>query len=404
LTIKGIPKEAWVLITFSIVCTFGVSAVFPYIPIHGSEIGISVTIIGHLIVLYYLLQAITRIPLGRLADLVGHHKPIFLGSFFYLLAAAFFILSGRLWFLLFIGEFFLGLANSITWVTVPSYITDISGAIPIYTFSLGVGWLLGSPVGGYVKDGLGMVWVFGILLVASLILLVLSLIFYHLDQRSGKLRHTVKYLLSTPFNSARFAPLYLPLYPSIKSYLRGWQLLRSNRPLLIASSFSFLVFMTFGLGASILPLYLSEVGLTSFLIGILVALRTGTSTAVRLYAEKVAERVGYTPALVGSTILVGGSMIGVASLETFLPIAVLSAFWGIFGGIYMPIVFNMIADNTSREDRGIAMGLRGTFGTLGAAMGNWVFSFLAHQLSLSLALIAAGAFAAVGSILLGRLK
>lgn len=115
-----------------------------------------VALIGNLVVLYYLLQVVTRIPLGKISDLIGHHKPVLLGSLLYLFAALAFLASMRIWPLLFLGEVFLGLANSITWVTVPSYITSSSNALPVYSFSVGFGWLIGSPIGGFIKDRFGM--------------------------------------------------------------------------------------------------------------------------------------------------------------------------------------------------------------------------------------------------------
>ncbi|MCF7876621.1 MFS transporter, partial [Candidatus Bipolaricaulota bacterium] len=169
-----IERDAKILVVFSLFCTFGVSNIIPYIPIFGREIGMPVALIGNLVLLYYLLQAVTRIPLGRLSDLIGHHRPVLLGSLLYLSASIAFLLSIKIWPLLFVGEILLGLANSITWVTVPSYITSSSNALPVYSFSVGLGWLIGSPTGGYIKDNFGMVWVFFTLTIVSLVLVYLS--------------------------------------------------------------------------------------------------------------------------------------------------------------------------------------------------------------------------------------
>ncbi|MFW6190848.1 MAG: MFS transporter, partial [Candidatus Bipolaricaulota bacterium] len=73
-----ISRDAGILVVFSLVCTFGVSNIVPYIPIFGREVGMPVAMIGNLVLLYYLLQSVTRIPLGKLSDLIGHHKPVLL--------------------------------------------------------------------------------------------------------------------------------------------------------------------------------------------------------------------------------------------------------------------------------------------------------------------------------------
>ncbi len=384
---------------YAVACAFGVSVVFPYIPVHGKEIGIPVSIIGYLVVLYYLLQAITRIPLGRLSDIVGHYRPIFLGALCYLASATAFILSSRLWLLLFLGELFLGLANSITWVTIPSYITRIKKAIPIYTFAIGMGWLIGSPTGGYIKDNLGMQWVFLTLLFVSLVLLFLSSLFY-IQSRETNLRESVKSFLSLSI----FTPASIPIYPSMKSYLQAWKLFKSNKELLIASLFSFIVFMSFGLGASILPLYFSKIGISSFFIGILISIRSSSSTLIRLASARVSRRYGGVKVLVVTTVLVGVSMVLISITESFVLLSVFSILWGLSSGLYLPIVFDVIGKYTKSEQRGIAMGVRGTLGTLGAAFGTLIFSNLAQSLSLGPSLLIAGVFTAFGSIALGLLR
>lgn len=391
-----IKKNAKILIVFSFVCTFGVSNIIPYVPIFGREVGMPVVLIGNLVLIYYLLQSVTRIPLGRLSDLIGHHKPIILGSLLYFFSALAFLGSLRIWPLLFLGEIFLGLANSITWVTVPSYITSASDALPVYSFAVGLGWLIGSPTGGYLKDSLGMAWVFLTLLAVSLILVYLSWLFYY-ESSDLTRRESVRSLIEM----SSVSPSSIPIYPSIKSYLDGWQLLKSNSALLFASLFSFIVFMTFGLGASVVPLYFSKIGIASFFIGILISLRVATSTFIKLACRKLTKSFGNYRVLIVSTIIAGLFIVLVSLTERFLLLAIFSGLWGLGSGLYLPIVFDIIGKNTKEEDRGIAMGVRGTLGTFGAAFGTWAFSTLAGSFSLAGSLLSAGVFAGLGSVVLG---
>ncbi|MFP4202639.1 MAG: MFS transporter, partial [Candidatus Acetothermia bacterium] len=292
-----ISRDAGILVVFSLVCTFGVSNIVPYIPIFGREVGMPVAMIGNLVLLYYLLQSVTRIPLGKLSDLIGHHKPVLLGSLLYLFASLAFLTSIKFWPLLFLGEIFLGLANSITWVTVPSYITSSSNALPIYSFSVGLGWLIGSPTGGYIKDAFGMEWVFFTLMIVSLVLVYLSWLFYFETSELSR-RESVKSFI----RMSSLSPSAIPVYPSLKSYIHAWRLFRNNRELLFASLFSFIVFMTFGLGASVVPLYLSSVGIGSFFVGILISIRVATSTFIKLASNKLTRAFGDYKVLVVSTV------------------------------------------------------------------------------------------------------
>lgn len=394
-----LKKETTILILFSVLVTFGVSMIFPYVPVHGREIGIPVGIIGHLVVLYYLLQAVTRIPLGKLSDIIGYHHPVLVGAIFFVFSSLAFVFSTHFWLLLFVGEFFLGLANSVTWVTVPSYITHNDNVMPLFTFSLGLGWLMGSPVGGFIKDNLGMQWVFNYQFLVSLGLLGLALAFYFFESNVEFSRQNIRSFL----RFGKFSPGSLPIYPSVQSYVKAWRLLVENKRLLAAGLFSFLVFMTFGLGASIVPLYFSEVGISSLFIGVLVSVRTSTSTAVRLLSNRVTSRFGEMKVLITSTTLVGICMVLLSFVENLGLLLILSAFWGLCAGYYLPVVFQIIGNSTRKEDRGMAMGVRGTMGTLGAASGTLLFSYLADIFSLSFALFLAGLVAAIGSLIVGRL-
>lgn len=390
-----INRDAGVLVVFSLVCTFGVSNIVPYIPIFGQEIGMPVALIGNLVLLYYLLQSVTRIPLGRISDLIGHHKPVLLGSLLYLFSSFAFLLSLKFWPLLFLGEIFLGLANSITWVTVPSYITSSSNALPIYSFSVGLGWLIGSPTGGYVKDAFGMEWVFFTLFLASLVLIYLSWLFYYESSDLSRRESARNFL-----KMSSVSPSAIPVYPSMKSYIHAWELLKENRELQFASLFSFIVFMTFGLGASVVPLYLSGVGIGSFLVGILISIRITTSTFIKLASRRLTEAFGNSTVLVTSTVMAGIFIVLVSLTEQLVLLGAFSALWGIGSGLYLPIVFDIIAKSTEAEERGIAMGVRGTLGTFGAAFGTWAFSSLAQSFSLAGSLLSAGLFAALGSLVL----
>lgn len=390
-----ISRDAGILVVFSLVCTFGVSNIVPYIPIFGREVGMPVAMIGNLVLLYYLLQSVTRIPLGKLSDLIGHHKPVLLGSLLYLFASLAFLTSIKFWPLLFLGEIFLGLANSITWVTVPSYITSSSNALPIYSFSVGLGWLIGSPTGGYIKDAFGMEWVFFTLMIVSLVLVYLSWLFYFETSELSR-RESVKSFI----RMSSLSPSAIPVYPSLKSYIHAWRLFRNNRELLFASLFSFIVFMTFGLGASVVPLYLSSVGIGSFFVGILISIRVATSTFIKLASNKLTRAFGDYKVLVVSTVVAGAFIVLVSLTEGLVLLGVFSALWGLGSGLYLPIVFDIIGKNTKEEERGVAMGIRGTLGTFGAAFGTWAFSTVAESLSLGSALLSAGVFAAVGSLVL----
>jgi predicted MFS family arabinose efflux permease len=161
--------------------------------------------------------------------------------------------------------------------------------------------------------------------------------------------------------------------------------------------------MTFGLGASVVPLYFSEIGIASFLIGMLISIRVATATFVKLTCKKLTKSFGNYKVLIVSTVFAGIFIVLVSLTSNFVLLAIFSALWGLGSGLYLPIVFDIIGKNTDQKDRGIGMGIRGTLGTFGAAFGTWAFSTVAGTFSLGQSLFAAGIFAGLGSLLLGVL-
>ncbi|MDK2782238.1 MAG: hypothetical protein PWR13_1266, partial [Archaeoglobi archaeon] len=230
-----------------------VSMMLPYIPLFAQESGLSLELIGYVVFTYYIVQVIMRIPIGSISP------------FFYLL-------SLRHPASLFIAQALLGIGHSVTWVTSPSLITKFRGPLHLYTFFMGLGWFLGPPFGGKLRDLFGMLPLF----IALFLLSLSSLIFAVILRRRMKVERRVHGI-------RKIAVL------GLKSLGEALKLMR-KREIFIASYISFIMFMSFGLGASLLPLYLSEIGLSSFLIGVATSVRMGVSTVIRLFTHSPPER------------------------------------------------------------------------------------------------------------------
>lgn len=82
--------------------------------------------------------------------------------------------------------------------------------------------------------------------------------------------------------------LYLARW-TFTSYSDAFDLLRTQEKVLIASLASFIMFMAFAMGSSLVPIYFSEIGLGSLLIGLLISIRTGSATLIRLTTGKILE-------------------------------------------------------------------------------------------------------------------
>lgn len=376
-----LKKYLWYVIVFSILLVLLVAMIMPYIPLYGEELGLTVSMIGYVIALYHITQVVGRVPLGTLSDFVGYKKIITLGGVSVFLGSLFYVISSVFWPFLFFAQVLYGLAVSVTWVAIPAFMTEFGRErIPIFTFSVGWAYTFAVPLGGFIMGSWGMDMLFYIACFTSLLLLVLVAL----------LRRNYPSLGDVDGRKSDF--------PSIISvYKKSFRTLR-NPGMLRACLFSFLMFMSFAIGFSIFPLYLSGIGLTSALIGIVQFSRMSTSSSLRLFSRRIIRRIGRNSILTGGTVLVGFFMFLISYLESLPLLILVSIAWGLSGGLYSPIVFNLIADATDARNRGTGMGLRGTMGTLGSSLGVISFSNLAEVFTVPISLSLTGIAIMVGAI------
>lgn len=117
-------KRIWLLITFATISSVGLSSILPYIPLFGREIGMPISLVGFLIFVYYGIEVISRIPIGSLTDILGSGLVVVWGGATVVFASFFYLLSSWSWQLLFGAQLLLGLGISITWVTIPAFVTE----------------------------------------------------------------------------------------------------------------------------------------------------------------------------------------------------------------------------------------------------------------------------------------
>ncbi len=395
-------REGKLLVMFAAISSFSVSMVLPYIPLFGKEIGMPIWLVGYLIFAYYGIEVLTRIPIGFLSDIFSYTFVILGGSLAFLTASILYLYSSSIWYLLLLAQIFLGLGISITWVTIPSLITILESSLSIYTFSVGLGWLMGPLVGGFIRDHFTMSILFFVFLILSIPLIFLALLFGKETEESF---FSVYSESSANFGESEDSPVAVTSIPelfllSVRSFSDAFDLLRKNRRIILAALVSFVMFMGFAMVNSLIPLRLDEIGLTSFLIGLLLTIRTGAGTVIRLASETILRIGEKASILIGGTILSGVVILLISNISYFPLIVILMIVWGLAGGVYLPIVFSLIADSTSESERGIAMGLRGTMGTSGSAIGVLVFMNLAGLFSITLSLILFGIFVLTFSIIL----
>ncbi len=368
------------LTLFASISTMNSLMVLTYVPLYSEEIGIPVVLIGYLVFIYYATETLIRIPIGSLADFLGHDIVILLEAFALIGSSILYILSERFWVLLILAQALFALGLAITWVVIPSYISQITSSkesLPKYTFSLGIGLLIGGPLGGFIRDTWGMSVLFRVFLVDTIMMLIIGFVFYLVSDQKFNQFSWNKIDLSGIINGIR------------NSYSESINLL-SNKKIMVASIVSMIMFMTIGMSNSLLPIHFSNIGLTSFLIGIIQTSRVSSSTLARLSVKKIILKWRVSTILAFGMAITGLSIVLIAFVELTYLVIILSIIWGFGGGVYLPIVFTIIANSTNSKNRGAAMGIRGSLSTLGAAIGVLFFTQLANFTSIVFSLMILG--------------
>ncbi len=369
-------KSFWLLTSFALVSSVGSSMVMPYIPIYGKEIGMSVALAGILVFVFYGMDTLARIPIGSLSGLIGYHRVVLGGGISLFAASILYNISDPYPKLLFLAQLFFGVGFSMTWVTIPSYITLKKQSLSIYSFFVGVGWFIGPPLGRYIKDSVGMGELFVAFFIHSIILIFISIAFYYVHRSDFDYGKKINKLGTEVVNS----------------YVEGVKIALKGGRVVIAFAVSFIMFMAFSMAYSLVPLYFEAVGLISFQIGILQSFRQGSSTLVRLGLKKILKIADDVTILTVGMFGTGISIILISMIESTIWLAVCSVMWGLSAGMYFPIVIDLIAKGTNEKERGIALGVRGTVGTFGSAVGVLLFSSLADTFSVHFSLSIVGTF------------
>ncbi len=379
-TVKAMKTHMKILIIYAAVSSFAVAMIFPYLwPYMENVVGLSAVLSGVLLFTFYGTEAITRIPIGFLSSIFRHSFIVVGAAFSFVLASLFYLFHSWSWLLFFGGQLFLGLGVSITWVTIPELVTREDGSLPIYTFSVGLGYLGGVTVGGLLVDYLEISRLFTIFMGISIFLVILSLLLQKeitgdsLPRLSKQVKKPVQMEGDSSEMSLGFSRLFVS---SFGSFRNAFEIMRGRMKILISGVVSFVMFMTFSLGSSLVPVYLSGVGFSSFLIGVLLSIRMGTGTLIRLAASRMLKIGDKVELLTIGAMVTALSVILFAMTESFLILGLLSLTWGLGGGLYLPLVFDLIADATSEKERGVAMGLRGAMGTSGSAIGTLIFFYI----------------------------
>lgn len=352
--------------------------VFPLIPLFAQSLGASPAVIGVVVGAFGLLPLFLSIPSGGLADVFGTRRMLLLGVTCNIASSTIMLVaptvSG-----LFAAQLLGGLGFQLHVVTCQSYVSRLPTAqerekgFSRITFAAASGQALGPFLGGVI---------------------------------AGRWGYPTAFFLSLAISAAGLAAWRLPTQPlpaprpryQLGANLAAARSLFRDPRLRAVLLFSAVVIFVVSLRTSFLPVLLRKRGLDDARVGLLISELAGVSTLVRPFVGALLAAFGRRPllAVAGATVVVG---VGIAPwLDTAVALTVAMGIFGIGFGLTQPLSMVMVADLTTPERSGVAMGVRFTALTLANLLGPVVLGLVVEAASLEAAFYASAALMAAVAV------
>lgn len=361
---------------------FGIVA--PTFSLHAKGLGIGLGALGVLNALSGIVQLCIAVPMGVLSDRVGRPALIIAGMVFFALGMLC-IAGARGLPLLIVGRVFFGLAGVAVFQIGTAHLGDITApgersfAFGLYATAMGLGFTIGPLLGGQVaqRAGTATAYVVG----AGVALAGCAL--------AAKTIHR-------PAASAGRAGGSRGFLAIVRTLRRADLALVSFGNLLVSWTFT-------GAITTFFPLYGNALGLSAATIGSFFAIRAFISALGRLPNGLIVRAFGNQAVLFAALLVDLVVMFALAAVTTPWLLAVLLAGEGLAFGAYLVAGQSYIADQTTAETRGTAVGLYAMASSVGgiaapAGLGlladRWglpiVFTSTGWLLTFGLAVIVAG--------------
>jgi len=361
----------------------GVVGIFsPTFSLYATGLGASLTLIGALGSVVGLTRILSSVPIGMISDTKGR-KGVLLAGMFFLAAASYLYAVVSDPYLLIPIRVLTGLAFSSTFFIGIAYMGDMVAkeyrglAIGVYTTCMGMGFTLGSGLGGELAATLGYDTTFYLAAATALVGLVVA--WWGLG--------------ASPKREVAHMP-----DPSLSTKLG----LLVREPHLFAASLGYLlvILMFDAAVVNFFPLYAASLLISQAVIGSMFAVRALVSTSVRLPTGVLTAKFSSKNLMVIALVLGMVMVFSICCLNDPVALTVALAGEGICFGMFLTAGQAFIAEHFTESDRGAALGVYGTTGSIGSTAGPVVLGAVADLWGLRAVFWLTGALVLVGIIVL----
>lgn len=319
----------------------------PTFPLHARSLRLDLATIGRLPASSGFVSLCLALPIGLLSDRIGRRRVI-VGGIFAFALGMFCVGVARGLPLLLVGCLLFGAAGVSTFPIGAALLGDVTTpgqralAFGLYTTAMGVGFTIGPLVGGQLAEraGTGVAFIVGAIIALTAGTLALL-------------------ILPRPRPDAANA--------GAGRSLRGILALARRSDLALACLGTLLMSWTFnGAISTFFPLYGDALGLSAATIGALFALRALVSAFGRLPNGILARVLGNQSVMLAALVVDALAMLALAFAHQTWLLAVLLIGEGLAFGGYLVAGQTFVADRTTVENRGTAVGLYAMAGSIGA--------------------------------------
>lgn len=357
---RGCPRDRVLFIAATFFFWASLYLYVPILPVYAEPLVGSLSLVGVVIASYAVPQLLLRIPIGLRFDAVTRRKPLVAASLAMCAAGALGLaLADDVW--------LLSLARAVTgvgasgWVAFTVFFTGYSApsqaarAIGSINAVNQIALVVATGSGGFIADALGYKAAFygaAALAMVGLVLLGLT------REPRGEAAS------GTEGRGFRHA---------------------LTRPLLIAAATMavLLQFASFGSTFGFVPVYGAAIGASSSQLGIITMLALGAAALAAFSSVRVAERVGYSAALVAGALVLGGSLLLIPATQRPWELALVQLLSGLGRGTLGTLLMALAIRSAPQGARATAMGVFQAVYAIGMLAGPLVSGALAESVQLA---------------------
>ncbi|MEW6599535.1 MAG: MFS transporter, partial [Nitrospirota bacterium] len=375
---------------FTLLCTTGLFAIFsstisksPVLPLFASHLGAGPSGVGIVAAISAFTGIIASIPAGVLSDKLGRRRMLVFSAIVFSTAPFLYLMVTDIWQLAAV-RFYHGFATAIFIPVAMALVADL------FHKDRGerIGWFSTATLAGrFAAPAIGGG--------------IIGFMVYN-----PGLSYKVVYMVCGAAGIAALVlALKIPDFSGVKKTERDWKetfrsfrTVISSKGIIITSSVEAAILFAYGAFETFLPLYSINAGLTAYEVGIFISAQVITLALAKPFMGRFSDRHGRKPQITIGALTGAVCIWGIQYFNSFVPLLALSILFGFSLSVVTSATSALIADLSSRESHGSAMGILGSIMDIGHTTGPIVSGIAASLYGLGRAFAAAALLLAVAAV------